>query len=66
MATYGPDVLSVEGPVLEQVRYFPTEYERTFNNCVDAADDEKSSMLLVMRVLSIVPLNFKVRKRNHK
>lgn len=24
-------------------------------------DDEKSCMLLVMRVLSIVPLNFKVR-----
>lgn len=24
-------------------------------------DEEKSSMLLVMRVLSIVPLNFKVR-----
>ena len=28
-----------------------------------AADEEKSCMLLVMRVLSIVPLNFKVRKR---
>lgn len=27
------------------------------------AEDEKSSMLLVMRVLSIVPLNFKVRER---
>ena len=26
----------------------------------DATDDEKSCMLLVMRVLSIVPLNFKV------
>lgn len=25
------------------------------------ADDEKSCMLLVMRTLSIVPLNFKVR-----
>lgn len=25
------------------------------------SDEEKSSMLLVMRVLSIVPLNFKVR-----
>lgn len=28
------------------------------------ADDEKSCMLLVMRVLSIVPLNFKVRMPN--
>ena len=27
---------------------------------VSTADDEKSCMLLVMRVLSIVPLNFKV------
>ena len=35
MATYGPDVHSVEGPVLEQVRYLPTGYEvRSFNNCV--------------------------------
>lgn len=29
---------------------------------VSIADDEKSCMLLVMRVLSIVPLNFKVSK----
>ena len=28
-------------------------------------DDEKSCMLLVMRVLSIVPLNFKVRYFTH-
>lgn len=27
------------------------------------SDDEKQCMLLVMRVLSIVPLNFKVSKR---
>lgn len=59
MAIYGQVALSVEGPALVQVRDLSGHifFEA---NLADDLDDEKSCMLLVMRVLSIVPLNFKV------
>lgn len=62
MATFGLEGPSAEDRVLVQVGSPMSNPSLTVadggNVCV--ADDEKSCMLLVMRTLSIVPLNFKV------
>lgn len=61
MAIYGRTAHSAEDLVLEQVRTLTRRgYHPTFHDDNTPPDDEKSCMLLVMRVLSIVPLNFKV------
>lgn len=60
MDIYGLDERLVEDQALEQASEFPTVCWNEI--LMDLVDDEKSCMLLVMRVLSIVPLNFKVRQ----
>jgi len=58
----GPAAHLVEAPVLVPVsRSEPNSRCPSLSDWFLRPDDEKSCMLLVMRVLSIVPLNFKVR-----
>jgi hypothetical protein len=61
MATCGLVEHLVAVPALAQVRGFLTHIynDLIFMFWTTPPDDEKSCMLLVMRVLSIVPLNFK-------
>ena len=66
MVTYGLGERSVEDRASVQVRLCPwcshVQVPCRWLLMVERvpADDEKSCMLLVMRTLSIVPLNFKV------
>ncbi len=68
MDIYGQGERSVEDRALVQVRFsdyrrawvFPRSSEVAADGRRVLTDDEKSCMLLVMRTLSIVPLNFKV------
>src|SRR5271154_5189448 len=67
MATCGPVGRSVEDPVSVPVSFVITDvmehsHALPFLTVLYfSVDEEKKCMLLVMRVLSIVPLNFKVR-----
>lgn len=57
--------LSAVDRVSEQVGTYYQCFIQRLTLCAPL-DDEKSCMLLVMRVLSIVPLNFKVDQMNQK
>lgn len=62
MVTSGRIVLSAAAQASVQVRQYQFSHADQVELILGYdADDEKSCMLLVMRVLSIVPLNFKVR-----
>lgn len=60
MATYGQAEHSVGAQVSGPVSGIHIQVFLWTDKILSHADDEKSCMLLVMRVLSIVPLNFKV------
>ncbi len=65
MAISGLIRLSAVDRVSEQVGTYIHVLSQRLMLCAPL-DDEKSCMLLVMRVLSIVPLNFKVDQTNQK